>query len=314
MGIALWCVFFSFQLLPGYAADTWGVILFAIAGMIADVTRLRRALIVILIMSAAVVLLVTQTSLSNVIASRWVRHDLFPSTPARAVVVLSASVNPNATMSSEALDHLLFGLELIREARANALVTTTVEQRFPRGLVSSRTDQSRVLALLGSQVKWLRTAPTKSTRDEAVKSAELLIPLGIRQIALIAAPMHTRRACSAFEAVGFTVTCVPALVRSSGGWDPAPWPADRLRVFGEWVYEAVATLKYQGAGWLKKPVATMQHSRRRNAERAQASRALPQRNSNWANGLRVGGTTAKSVLRWASHLHSRTVFRGASRA
>lgn len=252
IGIALWCVFFSFQLLPGLTADTWGVTLFAIAGMVADATRFRRALVVTLIMAAALVVLVTQTSLSNAVASRWVREDPLPSTPLAAVVVLSAGVNPNATMGSDALDHLLFGLDLIRRGKATALVTTTVEQRFPRGLVSSLVDQARVVALLGNQVKWLRTAPTGTTRDEAVKSAELLMPLGIRRIALVTAPMHTRRACSTFEAVGFTVTCVPALVRSPGGWHPAPWPADRLRVFGEWIYETVGTLKYQSAGWLKK--------------------------------------------------------------
>jgi len=252
MGIALWSVLFSFQLLPGFAADTWGVILFAISGTIADVS-LRRALVAILIITAALVLLVTQTSLSNAVASRWVREDRFPSTPVAAVVVLSAGVNPNSTMSSDALDQLLSGLELVAEGRANALVTTTVEQPFPGRRVSSRVDQSRVLALVGSKVKWLRTVPTESTRDEALKSAQLLMPLGIRRIAVVTAPMHTRRACSAFEAVGFTVTCVPALVRSPGAWDPAPWPADRLHVFGEWIYEAAGVLKYQSAGWLKKP-------------------------------------------------------------
>jgi uncharacterized SAM-binding protein YcdF (DUF218 family) len=252
IGIALWSILFCFQLLPGLTADTWGVIVFALVGMAANVTRLRSALIAVLIVGATMVVLTTQTSLSNVVASRWVRQDRFPAAPLAAVVVLSASVNPNSTMNSDALDNLLSGLQLIRDGRAQTLVTTTVEQKFPRGSVSSRVDQSRVLALLGNETKWLQTAPTESTRDEALKSAQLLLPLGARQIAVVAAPMHTRRACSAFEAVGFAVTCVPALARSPGGGNPGPWPADQLHVTGAWIYELFGTLKYRSAGWLRK--------------------------------------------------------------
>jgi uncharacterized SAM-binding protein YcdF (DUF218 family) len=142
---------------------------------------------------------------------------------------------------------------MVREGKASALVTTTVEQKFPGKLVSSAVDQARIMALAGSQVRWLRTVPTGSTRDEAVRSAELLMPLGIRRIAVVAAPMHTRRACATFEAVGFMVTCVPSVVRSPGGANPGPWPADRLHVFGDWVYEVLATLKYRTAGWLNLP-------------------------------------------------------------
>ena len=251
IGISLWCVLFSLQLLPGLTADTYGVILFAIGGMIIDITRFRRGLVVTLVVVTTVVLLVTQTSISNNLAARWVRDDRFASTTVPAVVVLSASLNPNGTLSSEAADNMLQGLELIRAGRSGTLVTTTVERRFPGGLVTSRTDQARILALFGVPVNWLRTEPSGSTREEALRSAQLLLPLGIRRVALVAAPMHTRRACGAFEAVGFVVTCVPARARTPGGRDPAPWPGDRLRVFGEWVYEALGTLKYQRAGWLK---------------------------------------------------------------
>lgn len=249
LGIALWCILFSFQLLPTFFADTWGVLIFGIAGIAAD-AAFHRALVAILVIAAAVVAVVTLTPVTNVLASRWVRADRFPNTPVGAAVVLSGSVNPNTTMGANALDNMLFGLQLVRAGRANALVTTTVEQKFPGESVSSATDQARVMALLGSQVRWLRTAPTGSTRDEAVRSAELLMPLGIRRIAVVAAPMHTRRACSTFEAVGFTVTCTPSLVRSPGAGNPGPWPADRLHVFGDWVYEIVAALKYRAAGWL----------------------------------------------------------------
>lgn len=253
IGVALWCILFALQLLPGVAADTSGVLLFGFIGMASGLRPFNRALLLILAVAVAVVVVVTQTSLSNAIASRWIRDDQFPDSVLPAVVVLSAGVNSNGTINSEALDHLLTGLELVRAGKASVLVTTTVEQNYPNGIVSSTADQSRIVSLSEQSGRWIRTRPGTSTRDEALRSAELLFPKGVRRIALVAAPMHTRRACSAFEAVGFTVTCVSARVRSPGGGDPAPWPADRLRVFGDWVYEVAAIARYRAEGWLGSP-------------------------------------------------------------
>ncbi len=254
IGVALWCILFAFELLSGGAADTTGVLLFAFVGMLAGLSRLRRALLGILAVAAGAVVVVTQTSLSNAVASRWVRQDRFPDSALPAVVVLSGGVNPNGTINSEALDHLITGIELVRAGRAGVLVTTTVEQKLPNGVVTSTPDQSRIVSLFQGSVRWIHTRPGNSTRDEALRSAELLLPQGIRRIAVVAAPMHTRRACSAFEAVAFEVTCVPARVRSAGGGDhPAPWPADRLKVFGDWVYEAAAMAKYRAEGWVGAP-------------------------------------------------------------
>jgi uncharacterized SAM-binding protein YcdF (DUF218 family) len=268
-GIALWCILFSFQLLPGLLADTWGVILFAIAAAVIGVTRLRPVLVGMLIVASGLVLLVTETSLANVVASRWVRDDQSVARPVGAIVVLSAGLNPDSTVSSEALDNLIYGLRLVRSGRSTILVTTTVQEKFPGGMVSSVTDQARMIGLFGNGVKWMRTAPTESTHDEALRSADLLLRLGIRSIVLVTAPMQSRRACSAFEAVGFVVICAPAESRSAGGTAPGPWPADRLRVFGDWIYEVLATWKYQTAGWLNPrgtfrpgPVATAQHTPR----------------------------------------------------
>jgi uncharacterized SAM-binding protein YcdF (DUF218 family) len=251
IGIALWCMLFAFQLLPGRSADTEGVLIFALVGMAIRVSRLGAYLFAIMAVAAGIVLVVTQTAVSGAVASRWVRCDPFPDSGVAAVVVLSAAVNPNGTMSGEALDHLMTGLELTGRRNPPLLVTTTVRQSFPTGSVSSETDQSRIVAMSGGRVGWIRMRPGKSTRDEAVAVARSLLPQGISHVAVVASPMHTRRACSAFEAVGFVVTCVPARTRSPGGeGSPGPWPLDRLTVFGEWVYEVAGTAKYQIKGWL----------------------------------------------------------------
>ena len=250
IGVALWCILFAVELLPGILSDTPGVLLFGLVGAAAQASRVRRGLLVILVLAAAVVVVVTQTPLSNILAARWVRADQFPDSGVSAVVALSAGLNPDTTINSEALDHLINGLELVRAGKASVLVTTTVEERFPAGAVKSTVDQSRIVSLFGGNTKWISTSDVKSTRDEALRSAELLLPTGVRRIAVVASPMHTRRACSAFEAVGFEVTCVPARMRSAGGQDPGPWPADRLKVFGDWVYEVAATARYRARGWL----------------------------------------------------------------
>jgi hypothetical protein len=147
IGVALWCILFILQLLPGAAADIPEVLLFGIAGLVVRVTRFHRGLLVILAIAAAVVVVVTQTSVSNIVASHWIREDQFPDSAVDAVVVLSAGLNPNATISGEALDDLITGLELVGPGKARILVTTTVEQQFPNGLVTSTLDQSRIVAL-----------------------------------------------------------------------------------------------------------------------------------------------------------------------
>lgn len=250
-GVAVWCIMFIFQLLPNAAASTAGVWLFGLAGIIIGLTPFHRSLLVILTIAAAAVMVVTQTSVSNIVASHWVRDDSLPNSPVDAVVVLSVGVNPDSTISGEALDHLISGLEFLRAGKAKLLVTTTVKQRFPNDIIITSTmDQSRIVAMFGGQVVWIRTPAGRSTRDEALSSADVLLHRGIRRIAVVTSPMHTRRACSAFTAVGFEVTCVAARVRSVGGRDPGEWPADRLKVFGDWLYELIATAKYRANGWL----------------------------------------------------------------
>jgi uncharacterized SAM-binding protein YcdF (DUF218 family) len=240
----------AFRLLPGETGDTLGVVAFGLAGIGVRISPLEKFLLPLLAVGAGVILIVTQTGISGVVASNWIRCDGVPDSGLGAVVVLSASVNTNQTMSPEALDHLLTGLELTAAGKAPLLVATTVHQVFPTGLATSETDQSRIVELFGRQIRWIRTRPGKSTRDEAVNVAALLLPQGIRRIAVVASPMHTRRACSTFEAVGFVVSCVKARSRSPDGAASGSWPRDRLTLFGDWVYELASTAKYRMKGWL----------------------------------------------------------------
>ena len=250
IGIALWCMLLAFRLLPGATIDVEGLVLFAAAGIAINVSGLRKFLLPVLALGAAIILVVGETGVAGMAASRWIRSDAVPDSGIEAVVVLSASVNPNETMSGEALDHLLTGLELTKSGKAPLLVTTTVQTVYPTGTVSSQADQSRIVRMVDGSVRWIPTRPGKSTRDEAVNVARLLLPQGISRIAVVASAMHTRRACSAFEAVGFAVTCVSARSRSPDGSASGSWPGQRIALFGDWIYELASTAKYRMKGWL----------------------------------------------------------------
>jgi uncharacterized SAM-binding protein YcdF (DUF218 family) len=250
IGMALWCVCFALQILPGSLADTPGVLLLAAFGLFVGVTRFRRVVLVLLELATLVTGVVTLSPLSEAGAARWVRQNPMPSSGVASVVSLSAGINPDTTISGEAADHLLMALELVRAGKARSLVTTTTEDLFPTGFVSSETDQMRIIDLFAGQVDWFRTPPGRSTHDEAIASARLLLPRGMRQIAVITSPIHTRRACAAFEAVGFEVTCIAARLRTSGGQPVLSDPTHRLTIFGQLVYEIAATVEYSIRGWM----------------------------------------------------------------
>lgn len=248
-GVALWCMLFVLGVLPGRLADDSGVLLMTATGMLA-IFVFRRILAIMLVVVAVLVALVSLTSCADHLQSWWLREDAFPASGVTAVIALSGGLNPDTTITGDALDHLIIGLELVRDGKASALVTTTTRELFPTGAVTSETDQQRIVSLFGSSITWIRVPGGQSTHDEAVGSAELLLPRRIRSIAVVTSPMHTRRACAAFEAVGFTVTCVAARTRDPGSRPVAPTPAARLATFGAWVYEVAALAEYHARGWV----------------------------------------------------------------
>lgn len=250
LAIAAWCMLFALHLTPGPLHGIRGVMVLAALGALAGAVRPPRTFSFLLVPPAAVIAIVVFSPVSERLVGWWVRDDPLRAPGVAAVVVLSAGLNPDTTISSSALDHLLMGLELARAHEAS-LVTTSTRQRFPHGMVSGEVDQTRVLSLAGPHVPWVRADGGRTTRDEATSTAAVLFPLGVRQVAVVTSPMHTRRACAAFEAVGFVVTCVAARMRGSGAPPLSEVPDDRLAVFGEWVYEVTALAKYRWLGWVR---------------------------------------------------------------
>ena len=175
-----------------------------------------------------------------------VRSDPLPATRVDAVIVLSGGVTVDSLLGTQAVDRLLTGLELMRDSVAPVLVVTRARRGGTR--VSADADQQRLRALVARPFAMLFVDSVRTTRDEAVNAARLLLPRGADTIVLVTSPLHTGRACAAFERAGFRVRCVPAVSRDYTL--RADSSADRLALFRAWIYERMAWLKYRRRGWV----------------------------------------------------------------
>jgi uncharacterized SAM-binding protein YcdF (DUF218 family) len=176
-----------------------------------------------------------------------VRSDKLPGEPLDAVVVLSGGITPDSLLAPEALDRLLSGLALMRDSVAPVLVVT--EPRRPDDGGTAASDQAWVRALVARPFPMWIVDSVHTTRDEAVNGWRLLNPRGVRRIVVVTSPLHTKRACATFERVGFTVFCVPSIVRAYS-ITRARSGQERLALFRAWLYERTAWVEYGWRGWV----------------------------------------------------------------
>ncbi len=193
-------------------------------------------------------LVIGDTPIMPRLAAGWVRADSVPAS-ADAIVVLSASVNSNEMLNSQGVQRLLSGLELYKRGVAPRLFTTTVEARYGQLVVSSTSDQRRLVELASATSGWTTLTGVMTTRDEAIQAAAKL-PAGARTVIVVTTPMHTRRACATFETVGFRVVCVPSGEHEHVTWHPVH-ASDRLASFREYFYERLGMVKYRHKGWIR---------------------------------------------------------------
>ncbi len=201
----------------------------------------------------ALLLLVQWTPWPGTLARGMVRTDPVPTRAADAIVVLSASLTTDGRLSAMAAARLLEGARLFRAGAAPRLVVSRVTSGIPGYPVDSDRDQRAILEAAGVTPELHILTPVGTTRIEAVRMAELAAPHGWHRIVVVTSAVHTRRACAAFEAVGFEVICRPsperdfALQRMTSG-------TDRSQAFGQWLYEFLGWWEYRARGWvLKQP-------------------------------------------------------------
>lgn len=177
-----------------------------------------------------------------------VREDSLPRDSVDAVVVLAGSVSTDGRLSPAAADRMLEGLRLVRTGVASRLVVSRVTTPFGPDTLSSDLDQHYLLETSGLVPDLSVLTDVGSTRIEATRAREQGGERW-RRLVVVSSPLHTRRACAAFEKVGFQVICRPSPERSHAV-RTLPRPTDRIGAFGEWLYETLAWLEYRARGWV----------------------------------------------------------------
>jgi uncharacterized SAM-binding protein YcdF (DUF218 family) len=197
----------------------------------------------------ALLVLVASTPLTRMLVQPWIRDDhLSPASNVGAVIVLSSSVKSDSLLDGQGTERLLSGITAQRLTGAPRLVLTRIESSGSDNPASDR-GQRALLGIANVPPGWATVDSVYNTRDEAVRAARLLLP-GTRRVAVVTSPMHSRRACATFEAVGFDVVCAPASEIANVLRDPTS-TADRLAAFGAYTYERLGMVKYRWKGWAR---------------------------------------------------------------
>jgi len=116
--------------------------------------------------------------------------------------------------------------------------------------VSDSTDLQNVATFSRTTARVIFVDSVVTTRTEARRMGAIARANHWSTLAVVTSPMHTRRACATFEAVGVEVVCVPAEVRGSGLYPDAN-AEDRLRAFRSLLYELFASSSYKSRGWIR---------------------------------------------------------------
>ena len=220
----------------------------ALVGAILGATRLRPVLWIGAGVIALLCIVIAYTPIVSPLAQPLIRRD---SIPARvdAIAVLSGGFTPDGMMRSATLDRLLSGLGLARRGLAPVVLVSRERKDFGGAPISDSADLARVTSLAGEANTTMFVDSVTITRTEALRMRAIARAKGWKTLAVVTSPLHTRRACATFEAVGFQVVCVPAAVRESGLY-PGSIAEDRLRTFRSWLYETFATDSYRRRGWI----------------------------------------------------------------
>ncbi|HMI55154.1 MAG TPA: YdcF family protein [Gemmatimonadaceae bacterium] len=221
----------------------------ALFGALLGITRLRPLLWIGAGVLAVLCIVVAYTPLASTLAGPLIRRDSV-SPHVDAIAVLSAGVTSEGLMRSETLDRLLSGLSLARRGMAPVVLVSRERVASRRKTVSDSADLQNVTTLIGVPAQIIFVDSIFTTRTEALRMRAVASPRGWKTVAVVTSPLHSRRACATFEAVGFKVVCAPAAVReldlSQGGN-----AQDRLGAFRSWLYETFATDSYRRHGWIR---------------------------------------------------------------
>lgn len=218
-------------------------------GAVLGASRLRPLLWISAAAIAFLCVAVAYTPMVSTLARPLIRRDRLP-VHVDAIAVLSVGLTPDGMMRGETLDRLLTGLALARRGVARTLLISRERRTYKGKVVSDSADQESLLALARPSAQVIFVDSVFTTRTEALRMKAIAQARGWSTMAVVTSPMHTRRACATFEAVGLKVVCVPADVRESGLYEGSN-AQDRLRAFRSWLYETFASSSYRRDGWIR---------------------------------------------------------------
>ena len=146
--------------------------------------------------------------------------DFAKASDAQAIVILGGGVRRNAleyggdTLGRLTLERVRYGALVAKKTRLPVLVTGGVVY----GGVAEATLMTQSLEEeFNVRVKWAE-ATSRNTHENAVLSAKILLPLGIRHVILVGHGFDMRRAKAEFTAAGLEVTPAPTHI-ASGTFD-----------------------------------------------------------------------------------------------
>jgi uncharacterized SAM-binding protein YcdF (DUF218 family) len=221
----------------------------AIFGALLGATRLRALVWVPAAVIALICILVAYTPVVSTLSAGYSRRSPMPPR-VDAIAVLSAGITPDGMMTHETLDRFLTGLALVKRGIAPVMLVSRERIGDNGRLVSDSVDQANLVALADPRAQIIFVDSVFTTRTEALRMAAIARARGWSTLAVVTSPMHTRRACATFEAVGLKVVCVAAVVREAGLYAGAN-AEDRLRAFRAWLYETFASASYRRRGWIR---------------------------------------------------------------
>lgn len=213
-----------------------------VLGALLGLTRARTGLWVASTAMAAGLITIGYTPLVPHLLSRNAVDAL---RPAPAVVVLSAYVHQDGSLSGQAQDRLLQGYALLRQGYAQEMVLTDSTDYHGSQVPAVR----RQMRLLGLDYPVDVAGSVRDTHDEALAVARLARARGWRRVLLVTHPWHMRRAAAVFEKAGLNVIRSPCAEGEYDlyGLDTAP---GRLRAFQDWLHETVGYAIYRHRGWI----------------------------------------------------------------
>ncbi len=188
-------------------------------------------------------------------------HPL-PAPGADAVVMLGGAHGYSARSpvrwdAGEPSDRIFAAVELVRRGLAPTLVLGGAGYKDADGTL--RPDSGLIVRwLAGWQVdagQIVELGVCADTRDEAVRTAELVRQRGWKRVIVVSSGYHLRRAEAVFRQAGVPAEMVGAefsgLEHSEGDAWIRPVPTSlNFRLFRDWLHEELGLLYYRAKGWI----------------------------------------------------------------